>query len=67
MSEEEKPRYIAWRGGQCPVPPEAMVDVVFRCGDMDNKNNEYEAQEWLWDWEFEEPDYHIIAYRVLED
>lgn len=60
-----KPRYIAHYGGPCPVDPETKVDVVFRCGDKDNFNDQCRAK--VWNWKHDEYEYSIIAYRVLTD
>ena len=64
MTKQEKPRYIAWRGGKCPVDPDTRVGVIFRCLDMDCGNDIYTASEW--EWHHLQYEYDIIAYRILD-
>lgn len=49
---------IPWSGGECPVEPDDIVDVVFR--DMETCCG-LSARGWDWG---EGSDYAIIAYRV---
>jgi len=66
MTKQEKPRYIAWRGGKCPVDPDTRVDVIFRCLNMDNDNDQHDAGRWIWEHKSYGDDYDIIAYRILD-
>ena len=48
-----------WEGGECPIPNETMVVVMFRDGTMDDT---YPAN--LWDWEHHTSGGDIVAWRV---
>lgn len=51
--------WIEWKGGDCPVGDEEMVDVMF-------KNGVVTHNSCGWDWK-EEGAYSIIAYRITEE
>lgn len=50
---------IKWDGGECPVPPETMVEVRYRNGDTETGNS---ADEYLWHHGFGETE--IVEYRA---
>jgi hypothetical protein len=55
--------WIEWKGGECPVRPDVMVEVGFR-NSIVNKAN---ADEWGWGWrDYEISGYDIIKYRVVK-
>ena len=65
--------WIPWEGGECPVPPETLVDVEFRNGVRRERSS-----AWVWSsnlgpsdndlWKHEgNPDCHIIAYRLHKE
>ena len=66
-----KPRYIAHRGGEMPVSPDCVVEVVFKDGATWHP---VKASEWgsetgggcWWRHESEDSGENIIAYRVIE-
>lgn len=60
--------WIDWAGGECPVPPETIVEVKFRDGD---ETGPYNARLWgvhgkLSNWDHAGEDYDIIAYRIVK-
>ena len=52
--------WIEWGGGECPVPPDTLVEVRFR---NDALNAFCSAGDWSWSWADLASD--IVAYRVL--
>ena len=55
--------WIEWGGGERPVPPDALVDVRFRCGDEVSR---IPAQTLMWDSTLAEDvpyEYDIVSYR----
>ena len=55
--------WIEWKGGECPVGLDVMVEVGFR-NSIVNKAN---ADEWGWDWsDYAISGYDIIKYRVVK-
>ena len=54
--------FIECDGADCPVPPDTMVDVVFRCGEIAlNKR----ADWWIWGGHLSDP-WDIVKYRVVK-
>jgi len=51
--------WIAWEGGECPVPADAHVEVKFRDGDTDRR----EPRDWNWR-RFDGPK-TIVAYCIV--
>lgn len=51
--------WIPWHGGECPVDPEANVQVKFRCGETES---DMRAGDWAWGKS--DGGYGIIAYRL---
>jgi len=53
--------WIEWRGGECPVGPQAKVRVRYNCG---------EVSKWLaakffpWSWRADAPGYNVRAYQA---
>jgi hypothetical protein len=70
--ELPKPRYIAHTGGDMPVSPDCVVEVVFKGGEVweptqaRSWGNEGGAGACWWRHESSDRDNHIIAYRVIE-
>lgn len=52
--------WIAWEGGECPVDPKTITEVVLR----DNRTLTGSSSLWSWDHHAKSTD--IIAYRVVE-
>lgn len=56
-------QWYGWNGGECPVHPDTVVDVILRNSnaiDAFSCNNEYAGE---WDWDDALP---IIAFRVVK-
>ena len=51
---------IDWNGGECPVPPDTMVNVRYHSGDTEEG---YRAGDYLWNHGLND-DSDIIEYRV---
>lgn len=54
--------WIHWEGGECPVPPDTIVDMKFRNGMLSN----CPASRSRWDHGAAGGEYDIIAYRVMK-
>ena len=59
--EADEDGWIKWDGGDCPIGPDQMVDVMFR--DKQEFHSE-SADEWRWDHDFGGGD--IVAYRITK-
>lgn len=67
LEQQEKGNdgWADWCGEECPVENKSLVEVKFRNG---KTNKKHKAGEWDWYSCHEIPmDYHIIAYRVIEN
>ena len=53
--------WIKWHGGECPVPPETMVEVKLRCGLLDDRD--VRADDYLWYHDDGHDD--IVEYRII--
>ncbi len=53
--------WIEWKGGECPVPPDTMVDVISRNGET----NVGRAETWWWPGGNTDDAWDIVAYRVV--
>jgi len=68
------PQWIEWNGGECPVDPEALVEVECRDGYEETDNAGKFGQSWNW-WEYTPAPYaktgygyqhaDIVRYRVI--
>lgn len=54
--------WIQWDGGECPVPPETVVQVRFETG---STSRPHAAVGWH--WQNGRPIWNIVAYRVIND
>ena len=68
-SEDNPSEWIDWSVGDCPVPPETIVEVILRCGG--NPERGY-AKSFRWDALFyDNParlgEGDIIKYRVVKE
>lgn len=54
--------WIKWHGGECPVPPETMVEVKFR---RVAPEREERAGRYFWNHEGEDDD--IVEYRTVTE
>lgn len=53
--------WIQWSGGECPVPPETVVEVKYDDGEITEPD-----KASTWDWECGWPEgCNIVAYRVV--
>lgn len=52
--------WIEWKGGECPVHPDTVVDIEFRDGDQAAL-----ARASWWDWPHEGNDSDITRYRIV--
>lgn len=50
--------WYGWNGGECPVHPKALVEIVARHGEQESRN----AAAWDWDCQYSP----IRAFRVVE-
>ena len=61
MTDYNDGKWHGWNGGECPVHPESVVDVVF----LNFPSEEgYQADNWKWD--HKDPSDCIIAFRVTK-
>ena len=56
--------WIGWKGGECPVPPDTMVEVRLRDG---RELFPSLARGWYWVWTGGGDPYDIVAYRVISE
>jgi hypothetical protein len=63
MTDYNDGKWHGWNGGECPVDPEALVDVVWinRVGGLDRNDFVY-ARHYCW---VHDDDGGIIAFRVM--
>ena len=54
------PKWFKWTGGDCPVV--SRVELEFRNG---NKIKTDTPRREDWDWQANDPDNDIVAYRVM--
>ena len=54
--------WIKWNGGECPVPPDTMVEVKFRRGAPEREGR---AGRYFWNHEGEADD--IVEYRTFTE
>ena len=54
--------WIKWNGGECPVPPDTMVEVKFRRGAPEREER---AGRYFWNHEGEDDD--IVEYRTITE
>ena len=59
--EEESFEWKDWDGA-LPLPAGTRVEVVFRNGETDNRQNVED-----WQWEHYQEDYDIVKYRAIKD
>jgi hypothetical protein len=59
--------WIIWNGGDCPVSPDTMVQVQFRCDTRVGAETRSENKAKTWDWRADGRTLDIIAYRVVTD
>jgi hypothetical protein len=59
---EANNEWIDWAGGDCPVPPDTLVEVELMNG---HKSKSFRAGEW--DWSLHDGKYNIIRYRVVSE
>ena len=52
--------WIKWHGGECPVPPDTLVEVKLRCGHI--CYGPRRAGDYFWEHEYGETD--IFSYQV---
>lgn len=61
MKITDENKWIEWKGGKCPVPPETIVEVKFDDGYV--ASGDFAE---VWDWRAPIVDMTIVAYRVVE-
>jgi hypothetical protein len=63
---EEQDGWIPWSGGECPVPPETIVEAKF--GPDGAETDVGRAGRWLWSHHLalQVLRAQIIAYRIVE-
>ena len=54
--------WIKWHGGECPVPPDTLVEVKFRRGDS---TSEHPASDYCWRHYGE--DHDTVEYRTVTE
>ena len=54
--------WIKWNGGECPVPPDTLVEVKFRRGDS---TSEHPASDYCWRHYGE--DHDTVEYRTVTE
>ena len=62
--------WIEWHGGECPVPPDTMVEVRYRSAILPISAADLACRE-NWDWQPSEHgltgSFDIVAYRVVSE
>ena len=62
--------WIEWHGGECPVPPDTMVEVRYRSAILPISAADLACRE-NWDWQPSEHgltgSFDIVAYRVISE
>lgn len=62
--------WIEWKGGECPVPPDTMVEVRYRSAILPISAADLACRE-NWDWQPSEHgltgSFDIVAYRVVSE
>ena len=61
-NENDSSKWIEWYGGDCPLPLDTPVCVMFRSGFCESK---YKAG--FWNWSIDGFSGDIIKYRVVKD
>ena len=61
LHKKQDDGWIKWDGGECPVDPETIVEVRFRCGETDE-----DGEASYWRWYHGKGDYDIVAYREVK-
>lgn len=54
--------WIEWKGGECPVPREKLVEVRFR-----NLVTNMGCTAGFWGWDHSNGGWDIVTYRVISD
>ena len=54
--------WIKWHGGECPVPPETMVDIKLRSGFVRGLRP---AGKYIWNHDDDDDDGDIMEYCVI--
>lgn len=62
VEPSNKDGWIEWKGGQCPVAPDTIVEVKFRSGTQTPEG--WNAGYFNWDWGDDQSN-DILAYRVV--
>lgn len=58
LTEYETGVWYGWNGGECPVHPKSMVEIVTRHGEQEA----LPAESWIWDCTYSP----IRAFRIVE-
>ncbi|MGE4259247.1 MAG: hypothetical protein AB7F19_07885 [Candidatus Babeliales bacterium] len=53
--------WIEWQGGECPVPPDTLVDVIVSCGPIGSTVTGKPAKTWPW---HDNLDMKVTSYRL---
>ena len=61
MEQNQEPEWIAWHGGECPVPNGVDCEVKFECADGTTDRG---TNPETWAWERRNDGLDIVAYRV---
>lgn len=65
LSVEIPEGFTPFEGGECPVDPSCIVEILLRNGETNKKNFGYSADLFRWDHTGVEHD--IIAYKVIKN
>ncbi|SFI15220.1 hypothetical protein [Albimonas pacifica] len=66
MPEEDG--WIPWEGGECPVPPETLVQIRCRSAGPPSEGEDIaEAANWFWGRGRKPAFYDLIAYRLHKE
>jgi hypothetical protein len=58
--------WLPWLGGDCPVPPNCMIDVHFRIEGMGDGPSQAREIRWSHNEGRYSSDFDVIAYRLAE-
>lgn len=56
-------RWYGWNGGECPVHPETIVEVIIVAG-AGGERRDRKAETFAWGLY---PDHNIVAFRVIKE
>lgn len=56
--------WITWGGGECPVPGDTRVQILFRCETTDDFDDAVNCAS-DYDWQHSDDPHDIVKYRIV--